>query len=267
MKLTVQLLLPCLGFCLLPAVSRASLTSVYRFDESSGATTADTIRGAPGTGNLNGGTSFVAGKIGNAVDLDGGTGYVTALNTVPTGTAAYSVAAWVWADSAPVWGSIVKNWGGATPGAFHLGFNAGDGRISNYVSVPTVGPAVDPGVLSLGAWHHIALTYDGGAGTQTLYVDGSAVGSAAASGSLTAIGTLMGIGVKLDDTQVGPDGGAPGFWDGKIDDLAFWDNTLTPAAVLAIKNNGDLGIGVGVPEPASAAFLGLAALGLVRRRR
>lgn len=260
-------LLPCLACCLFPAVAQAALTSVYRFDESGGTTTADTIRGAPGSGTLNGGTTFVAGKIGNAVDLNGSTDYITALNTVPTGTTAFSVAAWVWADSAPVWGSIVKNWGGATPGAFHLGFDVGSGRISNYVSVPTVGPALAPALLSLGAWHHIALTYDGGAATQTLYIDGSAVSSAAASGSLTALGTLMGIGVKLGDTQTGPDAGAPGFWDGKIDDLAFWNNTLTPAQVAAIKTNGDLGIGVGVPEPASVSFLALAALGLVRRRR
>ncbi len=262
-----SILLPCLACCLFPAASQAVLTSVYRFDETSGATTADTIRGAPGIGNLNGGTSFVAGKIGNAVDLNGSTGYITALNTVPTGTTSYSVAAWAWADSAPVWGSIVKNWGGATPGAFHLGFDNASGRISNYVSVPTPGPAIATGVLSLGAWHHIALTYDGGGATQTLYIDGSAVSTVGASSSLTAIGTLMGIGVKLGDTQVGPDGGAPGFWDGKIDDLAFWSNTLTPAEVLTIKNNGDLGIGVGVPEPASFSFLALAALGLVRRRR
>lgn len=247
--------------------AQASLISVYSFNESSGTTTADTIRGGAGTGTLNGGTSFVAGKIGNAVDFDGSTGYITALNTAPTGTTSFSVAAWVWADSAPVWGTIVKNWGGATPGAFHLGFNLGSGQISNYVSVPTPGPAIDPSALSLGAWHHIALTYNGGTGSQTLYVDGASVGSASASSSLTAIGTLMGIGVKLDDTQVGPAGGAPGFWDGKIDDLAFWDNTLTPVDVAAIKANGDLGIGVGVPEPASTAFLAVAALGLMRRRR
>ena len=246
--------------------TQAGLISVYQFNESSGSTAADSIRGGAGAGTLNGGTSFVAGKIGNAADFDGTTGYITALNTAPTGTTSFSVAAWVWADSAPVWGTIVKNWGGATPGAFHLGFNLGTGQVSNYVSAPTFGPVVDPSVLGLGAWHHIALTYDGGAGTQTLYVDGASVGSASASGSLTAIGTLMGIGAKLDDTQVGPDPGAPGLWDGKIDDLAFWDNTLTPVEVAAIKANGDLGIGV-VPEPASAAFLAVAALGLMRRRR
>ena len=120
-------------------------------------------------------------------------------------------------------------------------------------------------VLSLNAWNHIAITY--GSSLQTLYINGSAVSTAAGPASLTALGALMGIGVKLNDNQTGPAPYYQGYWDGKIDDLAFWDNTLTAGEVFAIKSNGDLGIGVSIPEPASIAFLGLAALGLLRRRR
>lgn len=246
--------------------ARAGLVSVYEFNESGGATAADAVRGAGGAGTANGGTSFVPGRIGNAVEFDGSSGWIMAPNTVPTGATAFSVTAWVWADSAPNWGTIVKNWGGASTGAFHLGFNLTSGQISNYVSPPTVGPAQDPSVLSLNAWRHVALTYDGAAGTQILYIDGVQVAAAGASPSLVALGANMGIGVKTDDSTAAPDPANPGFWDGRIDDLAFWDNALTPAEVLQIKVNGDNGIGV-VPEPGAAAFLLLAAAGMVRRRR
>lgn len=261
---TICSLLAC---TLLPAVSDGALISAYGFNESGGATAADAIRGAGGAGSVNGGSTFVPGKIGNAIEFNGSSGYILAPNALSTGTTAFTISAWVWADSSPTWGSIVKNWGGASTGAFHFGFNDNSGRLSNYVSNPTVGPVQAPSVLTLNAWHHVAVTYNGaGSPAQILYIDGVQVSTGAGSTSLTALGTNMGIGVKTGDSTLAPDVPTPGWWDGKIDDLAFWNNALTPAEILQIKTNGDAGIGV-VPEPASAAFLALGALGLMRRKR
>jgi uncharacterized protein len=208
------LLLSC---CLLPAASQAAMTAYYPFNKSSGTTAADAVRGGAGTANASGGFSWTAGQYGNAVELNGSNAYLLAPNAVPTGTTAFSVAAWVWADSAPFWGSIVKNWGGSATGAFHLGFDQGSGRISNYLSAPFAGPVLAPTTLSLGAWHHVALTYNGSAATQTLYIDGVAVASGGAPSDLDALSPNMGIGVKADDATLAPDPFAPGFWDGKID--------------------------------------------------
>lgn len=260
------LLLSLSACLLLPAVSRGALLSAYSFNESGGTSAADAIRGAGGTGSVNGGSTFVPGKIGNAIEFDGTSGYVLAPNAVPSGTTAYSVSAWVWLDAPTTWGTIVKNWGGSSTGAFHLGLDNASGRISNYVSPPTVGPVAAPSALSLGEWHHVALTYNGGSASQILYIDGLQVATGAASTSLTALGINMSIGVKTDNSTSAPDANVPGWWDGKIDDLAFFNTVLTPAEVLQIKTNGDAGIGV-VPEPASALFLALGALGFMRRRR
>lgn len=263
-----SLFLPVL-ISILPAIgAKASLTSVYQFNETSGNSAADTIRGPAGAGGLNnfGGSQWVAGKIGNALEFDGADDFVLALNAVPTGTTAFSVSAWVWADAAPIWGSIVKNWGGASAGSFHLGFNVSSGQISNYLNAPTDGPVLAPSVLSLNAWHHIAVTYNGGSATQSLYIDGTLAASRlTAPADLDALTPNMGIGVKTDNSTLAPDPGAPGYWDGKLDDLAFWNETLSAAQIATIKTNGDNGIGV-VPEPASAAFL-LFAAALMRRRR
>jgi hypothetical protein len=272
MKSTARLLC-CSVLCSLQLTADGALTALYPFNETSGNTAADAARGAVGDASLNnfGGTQWVPGKIGNALEFDGTDDYAAALNVVPTGTTNLTVSAWVWADTGGTtqqWRSIVKNWGGSSTGAFHFGFQAGTNQISNYLSAPTDGALQDPTVLTLGTWHHVAFTYSGGSATQTLYIDGLQVAQRlTAPADLDALGTLMGIGVKLNNAQTGPDlTGVPGFWDGKIDDLAFWNETLTPAEILTIKTNGDLGIGV-VPEPASAAFLALSALGLLRRRR
>jgi hypothetical protein len=214
-----------------------------------------------------GGAQWVPGKIGNALEFDGANDYALALNAVPTGSTSMTISAWVWADTRPTWGSIVKNWGGASTGAFHLGFDNASGRISNYLSAPQDGPVIDTVQLTLNAWHHVAITYNGSSTNQSLYIDGVLVNSrSTAPTDLDALGTNMGIGVKPDNSTLIADPATPGYWDGKIDDLAFWNEALTAAQILQIKNNGDAGIGV-IPEPSSLALLLLGMAGLVRRRR
>ena len=46
--------------------------------------------------------------------------------------------------------------------------------------------------------------------------------------------TALGIGVKLDDTGLTPDFGAPGYWQGRIDDLGIWNRALNTAEISAI---------------------------------
>ncbi|HWB04417.1 MAG TPA: LamG-like jellyroll fold domain-containing protein [Verrucomicrobiales bacterium] len=248
--------------------AHAALTAAYQFNEASGNSASDAIRGATGVATLNnfGGAQWVPGKIGNALEFDGANDFALALNVIPTGTTAMTISAWVWADAAPTWGSIVKNWGDASAGSFHFGFDNTSGRISNYLAAPQAGPLIAPGILTLNAWHHVAVTYNGSAGNQTLYIDGLQVASSTAPPDLDALTPNMSIGVKTNNSTLAASGAAAGYWDGKIDDLAFWNEALSAAQILQIKNNGDAGIGV-VPEPSSMALLLLGVAGMSRRRR
>ena len=88
--------------------------------------------------------------------------------------------------------------------------------------------------------------------------------------SLTALNASMGLGVKLNDagTDAGPS--APGYWNGKFDDLAFFNHALSAGEVAQIKADGDAGISVIAPAPEpGSAMLTLAGLGafIARRRR
>jgi hypothetical protein len=148
-----------------PAVLHAALTdglvAHYKFDETGGTTAADSIRGAAGNGTLMnfGGAQWGAGRIGGALTTDGANDWITTANAIANNATAMSFSGWVWANARPTWASIAKNWGNATPGQYHLGLNASDGRLSNYLTNGT--NVVDStGVFPTGSWQHVAFTYD-----------------------------------------------------------------------------------------------------------
>jgi MYXO-CTERM domain-containing protein len=266
-------LLALAALSVLPCVdSRADLTAGYVFDENSGNTAHDAIRGPGGDGALINfdGLQWVPGKIGGALELDGANDYVLALNVIPTGTTRFSISVWVWTDGSPVWASIAKNWGNTQPGSFHFGMDNLSGRISNYLGTPQDGPIIAPTVLSINTWHHLALTWDAPTRSEQLYIDGISVASRTTPVGLTALTALspnMSFGAKTTNSTLVADGVVPGYWNGKFDDLAFFDHVLTAADVAQIKANGDAGISV-VPEPGCAVLglLGLASLSSRRRR-
>src|SRR5262249_8724343 len=69
-----------------------SPVSVYQFNETTGNTAGDLVRGASGNGTLTnfGGTQWVAGKIGNALQFDGTNDYVLAPNAISTGATSFT---------------------------------------------------------------------------------------------------------------------------------------------------------------------------------
>jgi hypothetical protein len=265
-----SLLIPGL-FCIAAVQAQAALIAIYQFDETSGTTAADAIRGAGGDGTLvvgagDAGTKWVTGQIGGAIDLDGVNDYVHALDPVTSSLNHFTISTWVNVDANSTWASFVKNWGGG--GAFHFGLNATDGRVSDYLNDSGGLTVISPGVLTLGSWQHVAVTFDGVADTHKLYINGSLVSTAtgaAVPATLNSGNTTMGIGAKLNPSLTTPTGD-PGYLNGKMDDLAFWDETLTDAQIQTIFTNGSNGIGV-IPEPSAALLGGLGLLALLRRRR
>ena len=108
-------------------------------------------------------------------------------------------------------------------------------------------------------WHHLAWTYDKDVATpMRLYIDGGEVDT---SGSSAGDMTLSNMGIG--GVQDSPFGGR--YFQGMIDDLAVWDEMLSPGDISTIYNNGLQGIGV--PEPATMSLLGFGAIGMLARRK
>jgi len=101
------------------------------------------------------------------------------------------------------------------------------------------------------AWHQIGLTVGGN--VVTLYVDGANVASNTytGSGAITAfqLASRFGDGSRQITTE--------------MDDVAIYDTTLSDAYMNALSTTA----AANVPEPSSAALLGLGGLALLLRRR
>ena len=208
----------------------SSLQTLLSFNETSGTSAADsTVNGRHGT--LVNGPLHVAGKGGNAVDLDGvddcvslPTGVVSALNN-------FTIATWVNLDAASTWsrifdfGSGITNYmfltpstgsGGTVRFAITTTGTAGERKISGTAALPT------------GVWTHVAVTVSGNLGI--LYVNGVEVGR---NSAMTL--TPMSLGATTQN-WIGHSQFSDPYLNGRVDDFRIYSNALAASEVLALFN-------------------------------
>ncbi|PQO46874.1 LamG-like jellyroll fold domain-containing protein [Blastopirellula marina] len=183
---------------------------------------------------------FKPGRVGSSLYL-GGPGalaYAKVPNYQPIDTGEITVCAWVKAESRPAWAAIAKHWSiefdlqgepSGLGGQFHFGLHEflGDlevqvrDRNQEVVALRELQP------LPLGQWQHVAFVVDGS--HLRLYRNGVEIDSAKCDGLATDGPKSMGIGAKLSPDCTETDPRNPGYWQGRIDELAIFDRALTPA--------------------------------------
>jgi hypothetical protein len=258
-KLIVWLTVLFVGFGLSGACGQVGegLIGYWPFDGGSNAGTPD-VSANRNTALLNrfpgDGKEWVAGVIGNALRFRGPeVGEYVRVPNYPKPSAAMTVCAWAWADARPTWASIAKNWGSSETGQFHFGLTGSDGDLSCYITTTggRVVNARESRGFPLGSWEHVAFTADGT--SLVLYRNGSEAARTAYSGTIIATSMAsMGIGVKLDNSGLAPDTGAPGYWQGSIDDLGIWSRALSGSEITAIYEAGRQGRSLTNAEPKPA---------------
>jgi hypothetical protein len=200
----------------------SDLVAYWKFDEAAGITAADSS-GNGNTGTLANGPYATPGILGGAFYFDGVDDNVTVLDSPSLNPAnAFTLSAWVnpAVESADFRAVFAKNY------TYYLYSSAsgycGNGSVVAGFGEGATGALVcDPTPLATYSWTYLALTYDGS--KLTLYRNGSAVATAAASGAVpVSTGTL-----QIGASQYGE------FFTGLIDEVRVYNRALNGTAIAA----------------------------------
>ena len=196
----------------------------WKLDENTGVLAQD-ASGNGNNGTLVNSPTWTQGKNGPCLNFNGSSGQVNIgtpaiLNQDFT---ALTLEAWIYANSSPIGSDS------AVAGKFTVyGFTLHTGTPNLYFYINNGGNGLAPNYSSyLNAWHHIAGTFDGT--TQKIYIDGKFVASKASSATSTGTGGSFGI---------GGDGAGSTIFNGKIDDVKFYNYCRTQAQIAWDYNKG-----------------------------
>lgn len=246
----VQALLAVAICCGLSLTGYADLVGLWRFEEGTGTTTADS------SGNGNDGVltgpniSWTTGKYGNAINVanDGiNVSYVDVVSTDPRlligQTAADSWTIAVWAQEISSSGNYVATYGRmmvldvAPPTCmFQLESGAtGDDQIyiwSDYNGAYRIGTGL---AQVLDQWVYYAVVYDGSTGNLTLYRDANR-GANGAKRTFSVNSPLRNSVNGAGAVRVGSQNSTipSRQWHGKLDDVAIWNQALTEAQIAEV---------------------------------
>ncbi len=201
----------------------------WLMDETSGTTAGDAAGAHPATWSASG-VSRVAGKTGNAVQLNGSTGVLTASGPAVRTDGSFTVAAWV-KPSAVGKNEVVISQDGSQVSGFRLGYVWDDlyGGYRWSVAMPVadsasaevhtaVGPFDEP---VAGAWTHVAGVYDAKDQTLRLYVGGQFVAETYHRSAWHAAGAAR-FGAGWTSAA-----GSRDFFTGAMDDVQMHSGVLT----------------------------------------
>ncbi|MFI4861702.1 MAG: LamG domain-containing protein [Phycisphaerales bacterium JB063] len=259
------------GALAVAGVSHAGLVNSYTFNDGTANDSVGSANGTlMGTATVSGGAALLNGGGDGNSYIDLGAGVATAAANAGT-AGAISAEAFVTMNSLANW-AVIFSFGNSGPELDRDGSNgeywqlipqngAGNGelRSTTHTGTGNLETFGDGGLLSTGTELHIVNTLDFGAGTNTLYLNGTQVAQ-------------VGIQAGFDPTTYGATGDVQNWlgrsqWgdpslDASINEFNIYDTALTANEVAA-----NFAAGPTVPEPGSLALLGLGGLAILRRRR
>ncbi len=192
--------------------------------------------------SVTGSPTYVAGQLGQAIDLNGSSDYLRIPSGVIRSVDNMTIAAWVHWDGGGNW-QRVFDFGDSTSrylflspgaGAGNLRFAFNNGKGEQIAETTTA--------LATGTWVHLAVTLKGD--TATLYMDGVPVATKVAAINPTGF-DFRPANNYLGKSQFGADP----LFNGRIDDFRIYGYALTASQVNDVKNGGVPGDDTTPPAP------------------
>jgi hypothetical protein len=204
----------------------SALKCWLRFEEPSGTDAVD-ASGHNHSGTLANGASRISGKVGGAVDLDGDDDRIAISHDPELSPSNETIALWVNLDT---WNStltaLASKQSGSSPYPMcEIRKTNGGTTLESNAAVSGTNYSAAGSTPPTGAWHHVALTYDGD--ELLLYQNGAQTGqNDNPNGSLNTSAVNLWI------------GGNPSFtgrhMNGKIDEFRFYDRALSLTEVRSL---------------------------------
>ena len=227
-----------------PALAAPTLVGHFPMDEGVDQVVNDMV----GTNHLRLGTSsgaatsdptWAAGKFGSALSFDGAddraerVNATDAITNLPAGDAPRTLSMWVNARDALA-GAFGGYGNNSNNQLFQTGFHFNNnGDLMAFMFGP--GDLDTDTAITLDAWHHIAMTFDGA--NAVVYRDGQAINALPRTAN-----TVLNF-IRLG--QQGTDGNNR-FYNGLVDDMAIWDDALSANLIQTLFSLGnDLGLDAG----------------------
>lgn len=232
-----------------------SLVHNWQLDETAGTGAADSVGSRGGT--LTGGAAFAAGRVGNAVKLDGVDDAVGTTGVDLRTDTSFTVASWVYLegrDCATACGYVAVSEDGGTSSKFRLGYQVDtdlDPRGHWVFELPEQDGTVTEAAVSvlpgeIGAWVHLVGVYDAPTRKIWLYVNGNRIDDGTLSTPWQGTG-----GLQLGRGRA--NGAATGYWPGGVDEVRLYTGPFTKDRVEALYRS--------FPAPAAPATLPVADAG------
>ena len=243
-----------MGSLALATSANATLLAHWTFDEGAGNTAADSS-GSGLTATTTAATTWIAGKSGNAANNPKFTLSDSSSLALADGNTAFTIS--LWANTTTNNGfTVLAGFEGTGGGGDRYAIKASSGVIQATLGGATA--SADLAATSNGNWIHIVAVNDPTAGNSKVYIDGLQSGTNGSVINLSSTTSEFTMGTYWNSNS----------WDftGALDDVQVYDEALSLADVQLLNANPGLNLTT-IPEPFSAALLGLGGLALIMRRR
>ena len=184
---------------------------------------------------------------GTVLDFDGTGDYVITASDVPDSDDTWTVSAWVKIDAFPAEGSgdLMAIAGSADLGTSATSYDSiigvdEDGYLKGYYYDGTMRWTTATTALSTGSWYHVVYVGDSDNDTQKLYLNGVEVGSSTYTNASNGA-------TKFAIAFTTLHGTFESRFDGKIDEVAYYNTALSSSNIESLFNSG---------TPASASSIG-----------